>query len=76
MRARGARGGAKIKFVKDDSRTPLTATEIKYLQQVLDTLLYYTSAINCTMLHAMSDIVMVVIKGTQAKKNCQKLYAL
>ena len=39
--------------------------QIKLLQQVCGTFLYYTRTINCTMLHALNNLATKTRKGTQ-----------
>ena len=57
--------GAKIQYVKEDTSPPLTAKQIKFIQQVTGKLLFYARAIDPTMLHALNEIAMNTVKGTQ-----------
>jgi hypothetical protein len=58
--------GAKIQFVaaKDASPT-LPPSDIKHMQQVVGTLLYYALAIDNTMLVALGNLASAQINGTQ-----------
>ena len=43
----------------------MTTEQTKLLQQVCGTFLYYTRAVDCTMLHALNDLATRVKDGTQ-----------
>ena len=57
--------GAKIQFAKDDTAPPLSLTQIKHNERVVGKFLYYTRAIDNTMLHALNGIASSQNKGTQ-----------
>ena len=59
----------KNTIFKYDTTTPLTTSESKHLQKLLVKFLYYTRAIECTMLHAMNNIAAAVTNVTQATKH-------
>ena len=48
-----------------DNTNPTTTEQTKLLQQVCCTFLYYARAVDCTMLHALNDLVTRVKDGTQ-----------
>ena len=58
--------GAKTQYTADeDLSTPLTAPEVKKLQQVIGTFLYYARAIDCTMLVALGSLAAQQTTATQ-----------
>jgi hypothetical protein len=59
--------GAKIQYadLPDDS-TPLTPPEVTRLQEVIGTLLFYTRAVDSTMLVALGTLAASQTKGTEA----------
>ena len=62
--------GAATQWAIDaDDSPPLQSTDLKTLQQILGTLLYYARAIDNTMLVAISTLASVQAKGTQATMN-------
>jgi hypothetical protein len=57
-----------------DTSEPLNPTEIKRLQEVIGTLLYYARAVDNTMLVALSTLAAAQTKGTeQTAEACTKL---
>ena len=48
--------GQKVQYVKLDNSPPLTAAQIKYIQQVTGKFLFYARAIDNTMSHAINEI--------------------
>ena len=48
-----------------DTTNPMTTVQTKILQQVCGTFLYYTQAVDCTMLHTLNDLATRVKDGTQ-----------
>lgn len=62
--------GAKIQLTEPpDLSPPLVPGEIKTIQQIVGSLLYYGRAIDSTILMAISDISAAQAKGTEATKN-------
>ena len=57
--------GAKVQYAKTDESSPLTAERITYIQRAVGKLLYYARAVDPTMLHAINDISLSTVKGTQ-----------
>jgi hypothetical protein len=58
--------GAKTQYVKVDDDSPFLSTEeMKYVQAVTGTLLYYTRAVDMTILAALSSIATEQAKPTQ-----------
>ena len=57
--------GRKIQMATIDKTNPMTPVQTKLLQQVCGTFLYYTRAVDCTMLHALNDLATRVKDGTQ-----------
>jgi len=57
--------GQKIQMTQTDTSKPLTKTEIKDLQKVIGTFLFYSRAIDNTMAHALSTIASAQSSGTQ-----------
>ena len=55
----------KVQMGKIDNSKPMNDKQIKLLQQVCGTFLYYARAIDCTMLHALNDLATKTQKGTQ-----------
>ena len=55
----------KVQMAKIDNSKPMNDKQIKLLQQVCGTFLYYARAIDCTMLHALNDLATKTQKGTQ-----------
>jgi Reverse transcriptase (RNA-dependent DNA polymerase) len=59
--------GAKTQLTAPiDSTKPLDKHELKYVQEVLGTLLYYARAVDCTMLPAIGTLASQQSNGTQA----------
>ena len=52
-------------MTKIDNSKPMNDKQIKLLQQVYGTFLYYAIAIDCTMLHALNNLTTKIRKGTQ-----------
>jgi hypothetical protein len=66
--------GAKVQRVKVDTTQPLTPKEIKCIQDIVGTLLYYAQAVVSTLLAALSAIAARQTNGTQAVADaCQQL---
>jgi hypothetical protein len=58
--------GAKTQFAAAEDASPtLPPSDIKHMQQVIGTLLYYALAIDNTMLVALGDLASAQTKGTQ-----------
>ena len=58
--------GAKTQYAKeDDVSPPLSADDMKFVQAVAGTLLYYTSAVDATILTALSSIATEQAKPTE-----------
>ena len=57
--------GRKIQMATINKTNPMTTVQTKLLQQVDGTFLYYVRAVDCTMLHALSDLATRVKDGTQ-----------
>ena len=57
--------GKKVQMAKIDNIKPINDKQIKLLQQICRTFLYYTRAIDYTMLHALNDLATKTRKGTQ-----------
>ena len=55
----------KIQMATIDNTNPMTTIQIKPLQQVCGTFLYYARAVVYTMLHVMNDLATRVKDGTQ-----------
>ena len=55
----------KMQLAPIDDSDPMTDKQIKLLQQVCGTFLYYTRAVNCTMLHQLNDLAMKTKNGKQ-----------
>ena len=58
--------GAKIQRVEEDNSPPLTTDQIKRVQKIVGTLLYYGRAVDSTLLTALSAIAARQSNGTQA----------
>ena len=58
--------GAKVQRVEEDTSPPLTADQIKRVQKIVGTLLYYGRAVDSTLLTALSAIAARQSNGTQA----------
>ena len=58
--------GAKVQYVKEDNSRKLTPKEIKFIQQVTGKFLFYARAVDPTMLHALNEIAMATVNGTEA----------
>ena len=56
-------------MVKVDNTAPMDKKQVKLLQQVCGTFLYYARAVDCTMLHALNDLATKVNTGTQETAN-------
>jgi hypothetical protein len=61
--------GAKVQRVETDTSAPLSKSEIKCVQDIAGTLLYYARAVNPTLLAALSTIATRQAKGTRAIAN-------
>ena len=58
--------GAKTQFTAEaDQTTPLTAPEVKFLQQVIGVFLYYARAVDSTMLVALGSLAAAQTQATQ-----------
>ena len=58
--------GAKVQRVEEDKSPPLTPDQIKRVQKIVGTLLYYGRAVDSTLLTALSAIAARQSNGTQA----------
>jgi hypothetical protein len=58
--------GAKVQRVEEDKSPPLTTDQIKRVQKIVGTLLYYGRAVNSTLLTALSAIAARQSNSTQA----------
>jgi hypothetical protein len=58
--------GAKVQRVDEDNSPPLTTDQIKRIQKIVGTLLYYGQAVDSTLLTALSAIAARQSNGTQA----------
>jgi len=58
--------GAKVQRVEEDKSPPLTPDQIKRVQKIVGTLLYYGRAVDSTLLTALSAIAARQSKGTHA----------
>jgi hypothetical protein len=58
--------GAKVQRVEEDNSPPLTTDQIKRVQKIVGTLLYYGRAVDSTLLTALSAIAARQSNGTQA----------
>jgi hypothetical protein len=66
--------GAKVQRVETNTTSPLSPVELKRVQDIVGTLLYYTQAVNPTLLAALSTIAAQQSNGTQAVANaCNQL---
>jgi hypothetical protein len=66
--------GAKVQQVKINTTSPLSTAELKQVQDIVGTLLYYAQAIHPTLLAALSTIAAQQANGTQAEANvCKQL---
>ena len=66
--------GAKVQRVEEDKSPPLTPDQIKRVQKIVGTLLYYGRAVDSTLLTALSTIAARQSNGTQAVANaCHQL---
>ncbi len=66
--------GAKVHRVETDTTFPLSPAELKCVQDILGTILYYAPAANPTLLAALSAIAAQQSNGTQAVANaCNQL---
>jgi hypothetical protein len=66
--------GAKIQQVEIDTTSPLSPAELKQVQDIVGTLLYYARAVDPTLLAALSAIAVHQSNGTQAVANaCNQL---
>ena len=57
--------GIKMQLAPIDESDPMTDKQIKLLQQVCGTFLYYARAVDCTILHALNDLATQTKNGTQ-----------
>ena len=57
--------GAKQQMTKIDKTAPMDKVQKRLLQQVTGKFLYYSRAINDTMMHALNDLAASVNEGTQ-----------
>jgi hypothetical protein len=58
--------GAKVQRVEVNTTQPLTPKDIKRVQDIIDTLLYYAQAVDPTLLAALSTIASQQSNGTWA----------
>jgi len=58
--------GTKVQRVEEDKSPPLTTDQIKRVQKIVCTLLYYGQAVDFTLLTALSAITARQSNGTQA----------
>ena len=58
--------GAKVQRVEEDKSPPLTPEQIKRVQNIVKTLLYYGRAVDSTLLISLSSIAARQSNGTQA----------
>jgi hypothetical protein len=58
--------GAKFRRLEEDNSPPLTTDQIKRIQKIVGTLLYYGRAVDSTLLTALSAIAARQSNGTQA----------
>jgi hypothetical protein len=58
--------GAKVQRVEEDKSPPLTPEQIKRVQNIVSTLLYYGRAVDSTLLTALSTIAVHQSNGTKA----------
>jgi hypothetical protein len=66
--------GARVKRVDIDTSKPLSKDNIKHVQDIVGTLLYYGRAVDPTLLTALSPIAAGQSKGTVTVANtCQQL---
>jgi hypothetical protein len=66
--------GAKVQRVETDTLAPLSKSEIKPVQDIVGTLLYYARAVDPTLLAALSTIATRQTNGTRAIANaCHQL---
>lgn len=56
---------AKMKYVKEDNASTLSAVQIKHIKRVVENFLYYGGTIDITMLHALNNIASTKNKGIQ-----------
>jgi hypothetical protein len=56
---------AKKQMTKLDKTNPINKKETKILQKVCGKFLYYTGAIDTTMLHALNDLATQTTKGSE-----------
>ena len=61
--------GAKVQPMIEDTTPNLNPTEIKCVQNLVGTLLYYARAVDCTLAAALSTISSQQANGTEATKN-------
>lgn len=57
--------GKKMQMAKVDNSAPMDKKQKTLLQQVCGTFLYYTRAVDCTMLYALNNLATKVNSGTQ-----------
>ncbi len=66
--------GTKVQRVEEDKSPPLTPEQIKSIQKIMGTLLYYGHAVDSTLLTALSAIATRQSNGTHAiAKACHQL---
>ncbi len=66
--------GTKVQRVEEDKSPPLMPEQIKWVQNIVRTLLYYGRAVNATLLTALSAIAAGQSNRTQAvAKACHQL---
>jgi hypothetical protein len=67
--------GAPVQYTDpEDTTAPLNKADIKQLQEIIGTLLYYARAVDSTMLVALSSLAAAQTKGTQkTAEACTKL---
>ena len=60
--------GQKIQLTQPDDSQPLTLQEIKELQQVIGSFLFYGRVVDETMLHCLNTLASAQSEGTQKTK--------
>ena len=66
--------GTKVERMEEENSPPLTEKEIKHVQDIVGTLLYYGRAVNPTLVAALSTIASCQARGTKALQTaCHQL---
>ena len=74
LQAKTIHYGAKVQRMEEDKSPPLTPDQIKCVQKIVGTLLYYGRAVDSTLLTALSAITARQSNGTQAvAEECHQL---